>query len=59
MELINKLLEYGLAGIMLAYFLWKDKQSFDLYSRTMDKIVERLEKMQDDVDFLKETLKKK
>lgn len=42
------LLEYGVIGIILAYFLWKDRETFALYKDTMQEIVKTLQKMQDE-----------
>lgn len=51
--LINKILEYGMGGIMLAYFLWKDRVTFEMYKDTISKIVDKLDKMQQDIDKIK------
>ncbi len=51
--IINKILEYGLVGIMLAYFLWKDRVTFEMYKDTISKIVDKLEKMQKDIEDIK------
>ncbi len=50
---INKILEYGMIGIMLSYFLWKDRVTFEMYKDTISKIVDKLEKMQKDIEDIK------
>ena len=47
------LLEYGVVGAILLYFLWKDSKTFEIYRTTMQKIVDQLEAMQKDQTELK------
>ena len=47
------LLEYGVVGAILLYFLWKDTKTFEIYRTTMQKIVDQLEAMQKDQTELK------
>ena len=49
------LLEYGVVGAILLYFLWKDSKTFEIYRTTMQKIVDQLEAMQKDQTELKKS----
>lgn len=60
------LMEYGVIGIILAYFLWKDRETFNLYKTTMRELVDELKTMHEeqkkikcDVDNIKEKLNNK
>lgn len=54
MEMIlDKLVDYGIIGLMLAYFLWKDRVTFEMYRSTIQKIVDQLEMMQKDIETIK------
>lgn len=55
--IVNKLIEYGIVGIMLAYFLWKDRITFEMYRSTIQKIVDQLERMQKDIDCIMKSKK--
>ena len=33
------LLEYGVVGAILLYFLWKDKSTFEMYKNTMQRML--------------------
>lgn len=50
------LLEYGVVGAILLYFLWKDSRTFEIYRTTMQKIVDQLEAMQKDQSELKKDM---
>ena len=50
------LLEYGVVGAILLYFLWKDSKTFEIYRTTMQKIVDQLEAMQNDQTELKKDM---
>ena len=50
------LLEYGVVGAILLYFLWKDSKTFEIYRTTMQKIVDQLEAMQKDQTELKKDM---
>lgn len=63
--IVNGLKDYGAIGIMLAYFLWKDSKTFELYRTTMKEIVTEIKTMREeqgklkcDVDAIKEILGK-
>ena len=47
---------YGIAGGLLLYFLWKDSKTFELFRNTMQKIVNQLEAMQKDQSELKKDI---
>ena len=56
-EIIGNILkEYGIAGGLLLYFLWKDSKTFELFRNTMQKIVNQLEAMQKDQSELKKDM---
>ena len=56
-EIIGNILkEYGIAGELLLYFLWKDSRTFELFRNTMQKIVDQLEAMQKDQTELKKDM---
>ena len=41
-EIIGNILkEYGIAGGLLLYFLWKDSRTFELFRNTMQKIADQ------------------
>lgn len=57
------LLEYGVVGAILVYFLWKDRETFKLYSTTMQEIVRTMIEMREeqkeirgDVEDIKERM---
>ena len=50
------LLEYGVVGAILLYFLWKDSKTFEIYRTTMQKIVDQLEAMQKEQTELKKDM---
>ena len=42
-EVIGTILkDYGLAGAILLYFLWKDSKTFEMYRNTMQEIVNEI-----------------
>ena len=56
-EIIGNILkEYGIAGALLLYFLWKDSRTFELFRNTMQKIADQLESMQKDQTELKKDM---
>lgn len=50
---VEILLQYGAIGVILAYFLWKDRETFKLYRTTMQEMVNTLQKMQDEQKEIK------
>lgn len=53
---LKNLKDYGAIGIMLAYFLWKDSKTFEMFRTTMRDIVDELKEMKKDVDDLKKLM---
>lgn len=58
------LLQYGAIGVMLIYFIWKDKSTFEMYKNTMQRMADLLEAIQKeqlelkkDVDEIKKFIK--
>lgn len=49
----NVLKDYGLAGAILLYFLWKDSKTFEMYRNTMKDIVNELKLMREEQTELK------
>lgn len=47
------LLEYGVVGSILLYFLWKDKSTFEMYKNTMQRMADLLEAIQKEQTELK------
>lgn len=52
----NILKEYGIAGGLLLYFLWKDSKTFELFRTTMREIVNELKEMREEQTELKKDL---
>lgn len=51
--IITALKDYGLAGSILLYFLWKDSKTFEMYRNTMKEIVNELKLMREEQTELK------
>ena len=49
----NILKDYGLAGAILLYFLYKDSKTFEMYRTTMQEIVNELKHMREEQTELK------
>ena len=47
------LIEYGVVGDILLYFLWKDKSTFEMYKNTMQRMADLLEAIQKEQSELK------
>ena len=52
---ITKLTDFGIIGIVLSYFIWKDMKTFETFKESMREIVNelkelniRIEKLEDD-----------
>lgn len=61
--IIKGLQDYGAMGVILAYFLWKDSRTFELFRTTMREIVDEIKhireeqgQMAKDVDDLKKLM---
>ena len=50
------LLEYGVVGAILFYFLWKDKSTFEMYKNTMQRMADLLETIQKEQSELKKDM---
>ena len=50
------LLEYGVVGAILLYFLWKDSKTFEMYRNTMKEIVNELKLMREEQTELKKDM---
>ena len=50
------LLEYGIVGAILLYFLWKDKNTFEMYKNTMQRMADLLEAIQKEQSELKKDM---
>ena len=53
---IGKLTDFGIIGIVLSYFIWKDMKTFETFKESMREIVNelkelnvRIEKLEDDI----------
>ena len=53
---IAKLTDFGIIGIVLSYFIWKDMKTFETFKESMREIVNelkelniRIEKLEDDI----------
>lgn len=61
--IVKGLKDYGAMGVILAYFLWKDSRTFELFRTTMREIVDEIKhireeqgQMAKDVDDLKKLM---
>lgn len=43
--IIKGLKDYGAMGVILAYFLWKDSRTFEMFRTTMREMVNELKEM--------------
>ena len=50
------ILEYGIVGVILLYFLWKDKSTFEMYKNTMQRMTDLLEAIQKEQSELKKDM---
>ena len=39
---LTKLADFGILGIVLSYFIWKDMRTFDTFKESMQEIVNEL-----------------
>ena len=53
MYMEKTILEYGIVGAILLYFLLKDKITFEMYKNTMQRITDLLEAIQKEQSELK------
>ena len=49
---ITKLADFGIIGIVLSYFIWKDMRTFDTFKESMREIVNELKELNNRIDKL-------
>ena len=49
---LTKLADYGIMGIVLSYFIWKDIRTFDTFKESMREIVDELKELNLRIDKL-------
>ena len=49
---ITKLTDFGVIGIVLSYFIWKDMRTFDTFKESMREIVNELKEMNSRIEKL-------
>ena len=54
---ITKLADFGIIGIVLSYFIWKDMRTFDTFKESMREIVNELKELNSRIDKLERTEK--
>ncbi len=54
--ILKSLINYGALGIVLGYFLWKDREMFNLYKSTMNEIVDELKSMREEQNNIKKEI---
>lgn len=42
---LTKLADFGIIGIVLSYFIWKDMRTFDTFKESMREIVNELKEL--------------
>ena len=51
---LTKLADYGIMGIVLTYFLWKDIKTFETFKESMREIVDELKELNIRIDKLEQ-----
>ena len=54
---ITKLADFGILGIVLSYFIWKDMRTFDTFKESMREIVDELKELNLRIDKLEKNEK--
>ncbi len=54
---LTKLADYGIMGIVLSYFIWKDIRTFDTFKESMREIVDELKELNLRIDKLEKNEK--
>ncbi len=54
---LTKLADFGIIGIVLSYFIWKDMRTFDTFKESMREIVNELKELNSRIDKLERTEK--
>ncbi|MCP1226397.1 hypothetical protein [Sebaldella sp. S0638] len=49
---LTKLVDYGIMGIVLTYFIWKDIKTFETFRESMREIVDELKELNLRIDKL-------
>ncbi len=51
---LTKLADYGIMGIVLTYFIWKDIKTFETFKESMREIVNELKELNIRIDKLEQ-----
>ena len=51
---LTKLADYGIMGIVLSYFIWKDIKTFETFKESMREIVNELKELNIRIDKLEQ-----
>ena len=54
---IAKLADFGIIGIVLSYFIWKDMRTFDTFKESMREIVNELKELNSRIEKLEDDYK--
>ena len=54
---LTKLADYGIMGIVLTYFIWKDMKTFDTFKVSMREIVNELKALNSRIEKLEDNYK--
>ncbi len=54
---IAKLADFGIIGIVLSYFIWKDMKTFDTFKESMREIVNELKELNSRIEKLEDDYK--
>ena len=52
---LTKLADFGIIGIVLSYFIWKDMKTFDTFKESMREIVDELKELNSRIDKLEKS----
>ena len=51
---LTKLADFGIMGIVLSYFIWKDMRTFDTFKESMQEIVNELKELNTRIEKLEQ-----
>lgn len=51
---LTKLADFGITGIILTYFIWKDMRTFDTFKESMREIVNELKELNTRIEKLEQ-----
>ena len=51
---LTKVADYGIMGIVLTYFIWKDIKTFETFKESMREIVDELKELNIRIDKLEQ-----